>query len=198
MEDRELALARLVPQVEVEVGEPRARHQPLVDDGLAGAGRDVHTHALALGGPFSATARAIEPVFPLDRVESGILDQAMPDRGHRLSGPLSERVRVDRHLAPPDQAHAMLSNGLFDHVARALVPVEERHDAVGAADDAPRHLDQQAGPVSTLAVRVETATVCQAGEGKDAECDRLMTAVRRGDEAHAAGSAGCREVPRPR
>src|SRR5439155_885388 len=51
VEDRELALARLVPQVEVEVGEPRARHQPLVDDGLAGAGRDVHTHALALAGP---------------------------------------------------------------------------------------------------------------------------------------------------
>ena len=53
------ALARFIAQVEIEVGEPRTRHQALVDDRPAGARGQVHAHAF-LGAPsLRATAREV-------------------------------------------------------------------------------------------------------------------------------------------
>ena len=66
-----------------------------------------------------------------------------------------------------------------------------------AAEQALRHLDQQAGAVSALAVGVEAAAMGEPGEGLRAERDRLVAQLRGGDKAHAAGCPVRGEVPRP-
>ena len=90
MENGDAALARLVPQVEVKVSEPRARHQSFVDERAARARGDVHLHALRLGPFFGAPASPVQAALPLVSVKAGVFDEAVPDGRHRLSRALSE------------------------------------------------------------------------------------------------------------
>ncbi len=116
----------------------------------------------------------------------------MPDRRHRFPCTSAERIDVKRHGAPHGDSQVTL-----DQLASPLVPIEHDADRVSAAQQLLRDLDQQAGAVAALTVRVETASVGQPGERLDAERDGVVAEVGRGNEAHAAGSSFRREVPRP-
>ena len=106
VEDRDPALAIGVLQVEIEVGEPGARHEALVDEGPARAGRDVHAHTARRRLPFRGATRPVETRFPHVRVRLGPRDQPVPDAGHRLARTLAETGGVDRHSTPLQHPHA--------------------------------------------------------------------------------------------
>ena len=60
-----------------------------------------------------------------------------------------------------------------------------------------RDLDQQSRAVAALAIRVEAAAVGEASQRGDAQADRLVAELGRGDKSHAAGRPGCGKLPGP-
>src|SRR5205814_1551397 len=70
VEDGQLALARGILQVEVEVGQPGAGHQALVDDGATRARWDVHPDAFAGRTKLGPASRQIKASFPFVGVEA--------------------------------------------------------------------------------------------------------------------------------
>ena len=197
MKNRKPALAGRVAKVEIEVGQPGAGHQPLVNEGAAGARGHVHADALRRGDLLRVASKPVKAPFPFIRFEARVLDEAMPDRGHRVAGAAAERVRVDRDLSPVRHSHAQrLSRPLEDLTATA-VPLEQRRDCDVPAEQTVRYLDQEPGAIAALAVGVEATAMGEASERAHAECDRLVSRVGGRDEAHPASRATCGELPCP-
>ena len=187
MENREPALAVRVAQVQVEVGEAGARHQALVDDSPARARRQVHRHAFFLRSRLCAPAREIQAALPLVRIEIGFGDEAVPDGRPGAECALAQASRVDGDRTPGDQLKSSARHCVGDDPARPLVPLEQDGHRDLAAEQAVRHLDQEAGAISALAVGVEAAAMGEAGEGLSAERYGFVAEVGGGHKAHSTG-----------
>ena len=198
VEDRQAALAGLVVQVQVEVGEPSARHQALVHERAARARRDVHPHALLIGALFGTSPDKVEAALPFARIEVWVFDEAVPDRGHRLACSGAKRLRVDGDGTPSVDLHARTGDRGLDHGASALVPFEQRDDGIWTAEQTLGNLDQQPRAVAALAVRVQAAAVREACERGDAKADGFMAELGRGHKAHSTCGPAFREVTWPR
>ncbi len=197
VEDRKPALASRVAQVEVEVSQPRAGHQALVDDGPARAGGQIHAHARLRRSLLRQASRQVQPVLPLVGVEVGAGDQAVPDVGHRGLGPLSQALDIHRHRAPREQPQAGAGNRFGDDRPGLLVPLEQDRQGEVVSDQAVRHLDQEARAVTALAVRVEAAAMGEAGQGLDAQGHGFVAQLGRGHEPHPARGPAVGHLPRP-
>ena len=197
MKDGEAALTGVVAEVEVEIGEPGARHQALVDDGPARQRREVHAHGIFGCPPFDPAARQIQAMLPLVPIDVRPGDQPMPDVWHRRAGTFPKAVGVDGHRPPVDEREAGRFDAFGNDPARPLIPIEQHGHRELAAEEAVRNLDQQTSAVAALAVRVEAAPVGQPRQRLNSEFHRFMTETGGGDEAHAAGGPAGGHMPRP-
>ena len=206
-------LDRGVVEVEEEAPHLRGDEHALVDDGPAGHRADVEDllgkGVLGVGAPLDRAAAhveaALEVVAGLDGV--GARDEGLHDGGHAGAGGLAEVVGVDGDVAPEEELQALGEAAVLEDALggldAALVAREEEHgDGVVAlgrqdlpvalrhlAEEAVRHLEEDAGAVAGVALEALAAAVLEVDQDRECVVHGLVRAhaVQLRDGPDAAG-----------
>ncbi len=187
VDEGERALDPLVGEVEVEALELRRREHALVDERPGGEARDDEVGAgLLLGQAPDHVELALERVLVEAR---GGRDDDLADPRHRGRCGRSGRGRVDRDVAPPDDALPLLCDDPFDQRLDRGPPLvlgreEAGADAVGArrrerraelaAEEGVRELEQHPGSVAGVGVGPRGAAVLEVLERGQGAAQRLV------------------------
>src|SRR5207237_4317639 len=107
-----------VLQIRKERGELLREHQPLVDDGLRRAARDVELVTGCRAPPLARRApRALADgeEHALEGVaRAASLDEELADRRHRVARHRAEGAWIDGDVAPTEDALAVMHDGGFE------------------------------------------------------------------------------------
>ncbi len=191
MHERDGRLGPGVAEVAIERAQLRRHEHALVHDGVGAHGAHVERlarkRALLLGHLLDHAARHVQPA--LEVLAGGRRLGPAQERLHDVRTAAVRRVaqvmRVNGHLAPEQQGHALLGASVLEHAARVAVALgvlrEEQHgDAVVAlgrqdvplalrlpAEQAVRDLEQHAGAVARVLLQALAAAVLQVHEHRE-------------------------------
>src|SRR5574337_462561 len=198
MEDAEGGVNLVIPEIGIKLVEMMGDKHALVDDCARGKGTHVQRSAEPLLD--GAAGKVQDRFFSLQR-NSGGVDQQVPDAGHALASRFSERIPVDRDIAPAAGLQPEPAKRLFNTGFDLAVQEEDAHGEVGRGDlrqaepllfslkKGPWHLEHDAGAVSRLSVRSDGAPVRQVLDRLDAHRYDGMApcAPDVADKSHATG-----------
>ena len=215
VEEHEARGAVLVPQVGIELGDPRELGEAAVDDGAVGKARDREVVAPGLAqGLVEGEAQQVaagEPAVLADAGGPAEESLAHHGRGAAGGGAGRQSFHVEGHVRPAQHVRPRLGGQLFDrlHALPALGVVEgqhehpERHVALGdrprvvgeaVEEEGPGDVEEQAGPVPRGAAVVELLAEAQG----HAHHGALRHPLAGGEEAYAAGGRfGLAPAPAP-
>ena len=189
--ERDGRLGPGVAEVAIERAQLRRHEHALVHDGVGAHGAHVERlarkRALLLGHLLDNAARHVQ--LALEVLAGGSRLGPAQERLHDVRTAavcrVAQVVRVDGHLAPEQQGHALLRAAVLEHAARVAVALrvlrEEQHgDAVVAlcgqdvplalrlpAEQAMRDLEQHAGAVARVLLQALAAAVLQVHEHRE-------------------------------
>ena len=166
-----------VLQVGIELAQLADEEHTLVDHGAAGTGDHIGVVVGLLKLPAGDVESAVK-VQSSGQV-AGALHKALLDVGHAGQRLLPQSVRLNGHLAPAEELHALLLHDDLEHLLRlvaaqgvlweeehtdAVVPLAAEMDALllrHAGEEAVRDLQQNADAVAGLPRRVLAGAVLQ-------------------------------------
>ena len=205
MDQRQGTLDPIVGQVGEEGPELGRGQHSLVDNGAAAEAGEVDLVAGQLGQlVFDPLAGDIDHTVEVEAcLTLGSSHKYLVEGGHHPGGLAAQIGGVDRHLAPAEHAKTLGGHDLLDHL-HDLVPLtlivgqeadtrgvlagrrETRHQILIQAVG---HLEEDAGPVAGVGLRVGRPPMLQAGEGFQGISHDLVAPppVQVGHEGHAAG-----------
>ncbi len=209
MHERQRALAALIAEVRIEVGQLPADQHALVVERARGARGHIQPTSLGaqLADAPDHVQLALERILVLDRIRSPPApgaDEQLPDRGPAAARHLAGVLRPDRHVAPAQDALALRLHGVLEQLLQArarsgvLARQKAHQHAVGASgrkleagDGAQQlvgHLHQDPGAVARARVRARGAAVLEVLQSRDAQLDHLVRrrVIEPRDHAHAA------------
>ena len=187
-----------VVQVQVEVTHLGGDEHALVHDGARAHGAHIEDLALerVVGccGLLDRAAAHVELALELVTCRNVCRTpkERLVDGGHAGKGRLAQVMRVDGHLSPEEQGHALLGAALLEDAAchlRALrVLREEDHGhavlaLVGEqvavllsllAEEAVRNLEQDAGAVAGVSLQALTAAVLEVHKERERVVEQLV------------------------
>ena len=189
MDERQGRLRARVLEVGEVAAELRRGEHSLVDDGAGRAARDDRIGtALELEPPANHVELALEGVL-VGRDGVAGCDEELPDHRCGSTRGCADEGPVDRHVAPADEALALLLDEademLLELAAPSRVDRKEAHrDAVASglrqrlvengAEERVGQLEQDAGAVSRVRIGTRCAPVLQVLERLQRAFDRLV------------------------
>ncbi len=213
MHERDRGLGRSIGQIRIEAAHLRRDKHALVDDRAAAHRADIEDlarkRALSVGLLLDDAAADIERT--LERLATlhvlGTAQECLDDCRHACPGGLAEVVGIRRNRAPEEQRNALLGAAILEYAlcdseALFILREEEHSDTVVAlirqkvaialclaAEEAVRHLEQDAGAVAGIVLEALAATVLEVHKDAQGVVDHLVgtLALQMGKRADAAG-----------